>query len=110
MISAKDWSRDEFKAYVLIHASQMDLNISNEELEWLEEKFGVELVMRVLRDMNGDNDFQRMEKINTYVATHELTAEDVNVLLAELKDVFAADGKYDPMEQALLLFFKKIVK
>ena len=46
MESVKNWTKEEFKAYMLIYASESDHTVSEEEKEMLESRLDQDLLKR----------------------------------------------------------------
>lgn len=102
------WSRDEFVAYLLIHAAETDSIMSAEEVELLENRFGAALVKKMKKEVDAANDFQRLEKMMAYKEEAGLSAADADSIMWEVKEVFEADGVFDSAEEAVFLFLKKL--
>ena len=56
----KNWTKEEFKAYLLIYAAQSNFNESEEEIDFIESKFEPELISRVNKDIKNLNDFDKI--------------------------------------------------
>ena len=104
------WSYNEFKAYILIFAAESNQVIAKEENDFIESKFDVLLIKTVQKEINGDNDFQRLQKIMAYIDQNNLSKTDLDELLKEIRTVYQSDGKFDSVEQGIFQFLEKLFK
>ena len=102
------WSYDEFKIYLLLYAAESNQVITEEEMEFIEAKFDILLIKAIQKEIKGDNDYQRIQKIMAYIDQHNLAKADLDELLKEIKAVYLSDGKYDAVEQSIFLFLQKL--
>ena len=110
MESVKNWTKEEFKAYMLIYASESDHTVSEEEKEMLESRLDQYLLKKIGKQIKDDNDYQRLQKVSAYIQGNDCTQSELDVLLNEMKEMFMSDGDFDVMEQATFRFMKKILK
>jgi transcriptional regulator of heat shock response len=110
MDSVKNWTKEEFKAYMLIYASESDHTVTEAELELLEEKFDSRILKKMSSELKADNDYQRLQKVSAYIQNNDCTQDELDVLLNEMKEIFMSDGNFDVMEQATFRFMKKMLK
>lgn len=104
------WTQEEFKAYLLIYASQSDHSVTVEEQELLEERIGSSIFKKINKEIKSDNDYQRLQKVMGYIEENDYSQSELDALLAEMKEVFVSDGDFDVIEQATLRFMSKILK
>ena len=104
------WSYNEFKAYILIFAAESNQVITEEEKDLIEVQFDALLIKTVQKEINRDNDFQRIQKIMAYIEQNNLTKTDLDALLKEIHDVFQSDGKFDSIERGVFQFLEKLFK
>ena len=104
------WSYDQFKAYLLIFAAESNQIITEEEKDYIEAQLDTLLVQTIQKEINRDNDFQRIQKIMSYVEQHNLSKTDLDGLLQEINEVFQSDGKYDMIEKGIFQFLEKLFK
>ena len=104
------WSYDQFKAYLLIFAAESNQVITEEEKEYIESQFDTLLIKTVQKEINQDNDFQRIQKIMAYIEQHNLSKTDLDELLKEIQAVYESDGKFDSVEQGVFQFLEKLFK
>ena len=104
------WTKDEFMAYMLIYASQINQVETEEEKELIKSRFDNQTLKTIYKEINADNDYQRTQKIMVYTDQNNYTSQDLDDLLKEIKELLLCDGKFDVTEQALYHYLKKIFK
>ena len=102
------WSYDQFKAYLLIFAAESNQVITKEEKDYIEAQFDSLLIKTVQKEINKDNDFQRIQKIMAYIEQNNLSKTDLDELLKEIHTVYHSDGKFDLVEQGVFQFLEKL--
>ena len=104
------WSYDQFKTYLLIFAAESNQVITKEEKDYIEAQFDSLLIKTVQKEINKDNDFQRIQKIMAYIEQNNLSKTDLDELLKEIHTVYQSDGKFDAVEQGVFQFLEKLFK
>ena len=104
------WTKDEFMAYLLIYAAQINQVETEEEQELITSRFNDQTLKTIYKEINADNDYQRIQKIMVYTYQNKYKSQDLDDLLKEIKELLLCDGKFDATEQALYHYLKKIFK
>ena len=104
------WSYDQFKTYLLIFAAESNQVITKEEKDYIEAQFDSLLIKTVQKEINKDNDFQRIQKIMAYIEQNNLSKTDLDALLKEIHTIYQSDGKFDLIEQGVFQFLEKLFK
>ena len=104
------WSYDHFKAYLLIFAAESNQVITVEEKDYIESQFDILLIKTVQKEINRDNDFQRIQKIMAYIEQNNLAKTDLDELLKEIHAIYKSDGKFDSIERGVFQFLEKLFK
>ena len=104
------WTKDEFMAYLLIYAAQVNQIETEEEIELIKSRFDAQLLKKIYKEINADNDYQRIQKVMVYTYQNNYLSQDLDDLLKEIKELLLCDGRYDATEQALYYYLKKIFK
>ena len=102
------WSKDEFIAYLLIYAAQINQVETEEEKEFIESRIDSQILKKIHKEINNDNDYQRIQKVMVYTYQENYLSQDLDNLLKEIKELLLCDGKFDVTEQALYHYLKKI--
>ena len=104
------WSYNEFKAYLLLFAAESNQVITEEEIDFIETQFDAVLIKTVQKEINKDNDFQRIQKIMAYIEQNNLSKKDLDELLKEIHTVYQSDGTFDSVEQGVFQCLEKLFK
>ena len=104
------WSKDEFLAYLLIYAAQINQIETEEEKEFISSRFDPKILKNIYKEINNDNDYQRIQKVMVYTYQKSYQSQDLDNLLKEIKELLLCDGRIDATEQALYHYLKKIFK
>ena len=104
------WTRDEFIAYLLIYAAQANQIETKEEKEFIKARVDSKILKNIYKEINSDNDYQRIQKVMVYTYQNNILSQDLDDLLKEIKELLLCDGKFDATEQALYHYLKKIFK
>ena len=104
------WTKEEFLAYLFIYAAQINQIETNEEKEFIESRFDATILKKIYKEINNDNDYQRIQKVMVYTYQENYLSQDLDILLKEIKELLICDGKFDATEQALYHYLKKIFK
>ena len=102
------WSKDEFIAYLLIYAAQINQVETEEEKDFIESRIDSQILKKIYKEINNDNDYQRIQKVMVYTYQENYLSQDLDNLLKEIKELLLCDGKFDVTEQALYHYLKKI--
>ena len=109
MSQSPEWNYDEFLAFLLIYASHVDMEFSDEEKDRIKERIATDTFNKMYEEFQLRNDFESLQLILDYKGLYYPTPERKQELLARVKDIFFADGEYSVMEQELLHFLEKLM-
>ena len=102
------WTKDEFLAYLIIYAAQINQIETEEEKEFIQSRFDSKTLKKIYKEINSDNDYQRIQKVMVYTYQKSYQSHDLDNLLKEIKELLLCDGKFDVTEQSLYHYLKKI--
>ena len=105
-----NWTKDEFLAYLIIYAAQINQIETVEEKEFIESRFDAKILKKIYKEINNDNDYERIQKVMVYTYQENYLSQDLDNLLKDIKELLLCDGKFDATEQALYHYLKKIFK
>ena len=105
-----NWTKKEFKAYILLYAAQADYSISSEEKEVILSKVDKQTYKKIKNELKKDNDFQSIEKIQASMNIHNYSKGFLDLLINDIKEVFFSDDSFDILERNMLMFLKKVLK
>lgn len=105
-----DWTRQEFKAYLLLYAANANYFETEEEKERILSMVDNETYKRIHRELDHDNDYQSIQKILYNIKKFNYSKEYLDVLIGDIQAVFDANGEHDLLEDNMLLALKKLLK
>ena len=110
MIEHLNWTKEEFKAFLLLYAAQTNFIETQEEIEYIESKFPNEIINRTRKEINKLNDYQKSEIIVNQIKSNEYVQSDLDEILLEIKELYKSDGVFDSLEQSMLAMLEKLLK
>lgn len=105
-----NWSRLEFKAYLMLYAANANFFESEEEKEMVHNLVSDKTYQSIHREFEKDNDYQSIEKILLNIDKYEYDKNDLDVLIADIQLLFNADGKVDTLEENMLRGLKHLLR
>ena len=100
----------DFLAYALLYASEADFELSDEEREYILSKVDSKSFSKSLKEIQTDNDIQRINKIKGRFKHLNYTEEHLKILIDEMFNLFNIDGNYSNLERNLMLGLKRLLK
>jgi hypothetical protein len=104
-----NWTKEEFRAYVMLYAAQSNFIETEEESKYILSKVSESLFNSIHTEIVHDSDPHCRIKITNYLADNDYAVSDKEMLLKDIKNVFFADGSVDILERNVFLFLKKII-
>ena len=105
-----DWTRAEFKAYLLSYVAQANYFESDEEKEVILSIVSNDAYKRIHRELAKDNDYQSIQKILFNVEKFNYSKDDIHVLIEDIQKLFLADGEIDLLESNFLMALRRILE
>ena len=105
-----EWTRPEFKAYLMMYAANANYFESEDELEIIHKFVSNDAYKLIHREFEKDNDYQSIQKIIFNLEKFEYSKDELNELVDDIKALFNADGEFDLLESNMLLALKKLLK
>jgi len=103
------WNYSEFLTFLLIHAGYADLELTQDERDLIENRFGAETFKKILAEYEVLGEYERLKEILKYKGVYFPTAERKMEILSEMKKVFDADGLYSKLEVNLMDFLNHML-
>ena len=110
MMQHRNWTKEEFKVFLLLFAAQTNFIETQEEIEYIESKFPNEIINRTRKEINKLNDYQKSEIIVNQIKSNEYVQSDLDEILSELKELYKSDGVFDSLEQSMFSMLEKLLK
>ena len=105
-----NWTEEEFKAYLLIYASESNYEVTIEEKELIDFSFDEQIIDKIKSEVNNLNDYQKSQIIVEYIKLKEYDQNQLDKLLDEVKNMYEIDGQFDLYEQSIFNMLKKLLK
>jgi len=102
-----DWTKKEFKAYVMLYAANANFFESEEEKAIVRGLVSEDTYKEIHREFEQDNDYQSIQKILHNIEKFEYKEEQ---LVSDIQKVFNADGEVDLLEQNMLRALKHLIQ
>ena len=100
-MSYKNWSLEDFKAYLFIYCSFADHLQVVAERNYAIEKVGKEEFLKMHEEIEKDTDDKSINMIRRYIKQNDLSEEFVTNLLKEIEGIFLSDGEFHKLERRL---------
>jgi len=97
------WSKEELKAYILIYCAEANFIELKVESDFIKSRIKGDSFIRIHDEFDKDNDYQSIQKIRQTLEKYGYSKDETRRLVEELKGLFLSDGKYDILEQNLLM-------
>ena len=107
---ATNWSRKEFKAYLLSYAANANYFESDEEKEVILSYVSKDIYKKIHRELEGDNDYQSIQKILFTLDKYDYSKDDLQVLFSDIRTLFESDGSFDVLEANMMHALKRLIK
>ena len=104
------WSKEEFKAFLLLYAAQTNFIETQEEIEFIESRFSNDVINKIRKETKKLNDYQKSAIIINHIQSNKYVQSDLDNILLEIKELYKSDGVFDSLEQAIFSMLKKLLK
>ncbi len=103
-------SKEEFIAFVLIYASHIDYEFSENEISFIKERTSDNVYDNMINLFELNGDYTSMKIILSHKEEYFCSEEKQNKLYQMLIDLFKVDGEYSRIEKNFLPFLKKMIE
>jgi regulator of sirC expression with transglutaminase-like and TPR domain len=104
-----DWTRQEFKAYLLTYAAKANYFESEEETELILSLVSNDAYKRIHKEFDKDNDYQSIQKILYNIEKFNYSKDELHVLIEDIQKFFMADGEVDLLESNMMMSLKRLL-
>ena len=104
-----NWTKTELSAYTLLYCAHANFTETSEELELVKSKVDSDHFKAIRKEFDNDNDYQSIQKIQSTIQRLGFTWSQKDDLIAEIKTLFLADGKFDAIEKSMFNGLKKLL-
>jgi hypothetical protein len=103
-----NWTRPEFKAYLLAYAANANYFESDEEKKVIHQMVSDASYDKIHKELSKDNDYQSIQKILYNIQKFNYSKEDLKALIQDINNMFNANDEHDILEDNMLLALKKL--
>lgn len=103
------WNHDEFICFLLIYASNVDMEFSDEEKNTIRKQVTEEIFERQYALFNEMNDYQALDTIIKYKEQYFSTPALRQQLLDTIRSQFFADGEFSDFEKEIYNFLERML-
>jgi len=93
-----------------LYAANSNQQVTDEEREFIESKFDKLTLTKMSKELQSDNDYQRLQKILKCINQFNCSDSDIDKLLEEVKFISTTDGAIDVVEQSTHSFLSRMLK
>lgn len=104
-----DWTKQEFKAYLLSYCAKANFFESEDEKEEILNLVSNETYKKVHKELGKDNDYQSLQKILYNLEKFDYSKSDLNKLIEDVQHLFMADGTIDLLETNMLSSLRRLI-
>ena len=105
----KNWSKEEFHAYVLTFAALCNKIQAEEELDFILSKIKKDTFYKIHNEIVNHSEKESHQKIQDYLKENEYSQIEKDELLRDIKSVFFADKTVDSYEKEVFQFLRKLL-
>lgn len=103
------YNYSEFLAFLLLYASHVDFDFSNEEKDKILKLIPQDKYEKIHTEFKNMSDYQALQNILAYKGVYYPTPEQKNELIEKVKIQFFSDGQFDVIEKEVLFFLEKLL-
>jgi hypothetical protein len=107
--SKMNWTKNEFKAYILLYVANADYIVTKTEKDIICKLVSPKQYHKIYVEFDNDNDYQSIQKIQFNIKKFKYTNNQIDKLLIEIKELFLSDGNFDILEKSMFNLLKKIL-
>ncbi len=108
-IDDKDWTYQEFLAFLMIYAAEMNYDLSAEELEFIQQKTGVANIDKIKSAVHNASDIEAIEVIEDYRKLYLHSSEQEQKVRQDLEDLLKSQTNNSQFENALVHILERII-
>jgi hypothetical protein len=110
MHTETDWTRQEFKAYLLSYAAKSNFFESEEERDFILKATSGEAYTKIHKELEKDNDYQSLQKILYNLEKFKYSKEEIHQLVEDVQGLFLANGEIDLLENNFFHALKRLLE
>jgi len=104
------WTKEEFKAFLLLYAAQTNFFETQEEIDFIESRFSNEIIDKIRKETDKLNDYEKSKIIISQIKSNDYVQSDLDGILVEIKELYKSDGVFDSLEQSIFSMLNRLLK
>ena len=103
------WNFEEFTSYLLLYASNADLEITADEEALIKKRISPEQYQSIKADFDKATDYERLQTIISYKGLYFPTEERGRELMDMIVKLFKVDGHFSTLEENSFRVLKRLI-
>ncbi len=103
------WNFEEFTTFLLLYASNADLELSESEEAEMKKRLDLKRYESIKEEYDNSSDYEIIQTILSYKGLYFPTIDRTKELLALIKKQFFADGEFSTLEKNAFLILRKLL-
>ena len=103
------WSYNEFLAFLLIYAGEMNFPLSKQELEFIQNETKIADINKIKAAVDSLNDISALDVIEDYRKKYLGTPEKEQQAKTDLENLLKTPGLHSQLEKAAVHILEKII-
>ena len=102
-------SMEEFETLSLIYAAHEDLELSHQEVDFIQNRYGNEVYNKMFRFYCSNSEYRNLEIITSRLNSNTNPINEKNRIMSLIQELFGSDGDYSKLEIVLYKFLNRII-
>jgi len=103
------WNFEEFTTFLLLYASNADLELSESEETEMKKRLDLKRYEKIKEEFDNSSDYEIIQTILSYKGIYFPTIDRTKELLELIKKQFFSDGEFSTLEQNAFRLLKKLL-
>lgn len=108
-IDHSNWTYNEFLAFLMVYAAEMNLDLSIEELEFIRSRTGIDSITGIKEKVDSVSDAVALDIIDDYRERYLNTPEQKAKVRHDLEDLLKAQPTTNQFEKAVVHILERII-
>lgn len=104
-----NWTYNEFLAFLMVYAAEMNLDLSLEELEFIRHRTGIDSITAIKEKVDSVSDAVALDIIDDYRERYLNTPEQKAKVRHDLEDLLKAQTTTNQFEKAVVHILERII-
>jgi hypothetical protein len=104
-----NWTYNEFLAFLMVYAAEMNMELSIEELEFIRSRTGIDSITAIKAKVNSVSDAEAIEIVEDYRTRYLETPEQKQKVRHDLEDLLKAQNSHNQLEKVVVHILERII-